>query len=132
MHFGRLAIEKVYDGFAFVTSGHTSPSGHKTTRLVRKHRLLWEATHGPIPKGYKLKCLDGNKLNTDPSNWVCAPLGVLNRLRKRDFENAPPELKPTIMAVAKLEASICRKSGGEREGNAVWVKANSEPQAPES
>jgi hypothetical protein len=53
-----------------------------------------------------LKCLDGNKLNTDPSNWEAVSCGLLPRLNGaggRGYEAAPPELKPTIMAVAKLE-----------------------------
>ncbi len=30
-------------------------------------RIEWEAANGPIPEGYALKCLDGNKLNCDPT-----------------------------------------------------------------
>jgi hypothetical protein len=72
-------------------------------------RVEWEAANGPIPKGHALKCLDGNRLNTDPSNWDAVPRGVLARLnegrhRKRiAFDAAAPELKPTVMLVAKLQ-----------------------------
>lgn len=70
------------------------------------HLLEWEAINGPVPKGHALKCLDGNKLNTDPSNWGCIPRGLLPRLNghsRRSYDTAPAELKPTIMAIAKLE-----------------------------
>lgn len=70
------------------------------------HLLEWEAVHGSLPEGHCLKCLDGNKLNTDPSNWECVPRALLPRLNGRfgrDYDTAPPEVKPTILAIAKLE-----------------------------
>lgn len=74
------------------------------------HLIRWEEANGPLPKGYALKCLDGNKQNTDPSNWEAVPRALLPRLaggnryrRVPDFDSAPAELKPTIMAIAKLE-----------------------------
>src|SRR6476661_2602212 len=33
------------------------------------HILEWERARGPVPKGHALKCLDGDRTNTDPSNW---------------------------------------------------------------
>lgn len=72
-------------------------------------RLEWEAANGPIPDGYALKCLDGNKLNVDPSNWEPVHRGVLARLnggrfrKTLPYDAAPAELKPTVMAVAKLK-----------------------------
>ncbi len=80
-------------------------------------RIEWEAANGPIPAGHALKCLDGDKLNTDPSNWEPIPRGVLARLnggrhkRRLAFDAAEPEVKPILMAMAKLEhrASEARK-----------------------
>lgn len=75
-------------------------------------RLEWEAAHGPVPAGYALKCLDGNKLNCDPSNWSLVSRGVLARLnggrhkKRLAFDAAPAELKPTVMALAKLEQGL--------------------------
>lgn len=34
-----------------------------------KHLYNWEKIHGKLPKSYCLRCQDGNKLNTDASNW---------------------------------------------------------------
>jgi hypothetical protein len=73
-----------------------------------KHRLLWEKEHGPLADGMMLKCLDGNKLNTHPSNWEAVPVGMIIRLnggrtkRHLAFDAAPPELKPALLAVAKI------------------------------
>jgi len=70
------------------------------------HLIRWEETNGPLPEGHALKCLDGDKTNTDPSNWEAIPRALLPRLNGRfgrDFETAPPDVKRTILAVVKLE-----------------------------
>lgn len=74
------------------------------------HVVEWEALNGPLPKGHALKCLDGNKGNCEPSNWELVPRALLprlaggNRYRKLlAFDDAPPELRPSIMAVARVE-----------------------------
>lgn len=85
---------KVHDGMPF------------QSRWRSVHLIQWEAVNGPVPKGYALKCLDGDRSNTDPSNWSCIPRAMLPRLNGksgRDYDHAPDELKPTIMAIAKLE-----------------------------
>lgn len=72
-------------------------------------RIEWEAANGPVPEGYALKCLDGNRLNTDPSNWEPIPRAVLARLNGGRFrktlayDDASPEVKPLVMAIAKLK-----------------------------
>lgn len=70
------------------------------------HLIRWEEANGPVPDGHALKCLDGDRTNTDPSNWQAVPRALLPRLAGRwspAYDTAPAELKPTIMAVAKLE-----------------------------
>lgn len=82
-----------------------SDQGSARQRWRQVHRMEWEAVNGPIPAGHVLKCL-GDKLNTDPSNWVLIPRAMLPRLNGhygRDYDNAPAELKPVIMTVTQLE-----------------------------
>lgn len=71
------------------------------------HLIRWEELHGPVPAGHALKCLNGNKANTDPGNWEAVPRALLPRLagakKGVPFDSAPAELKPVIMATAKLE-----------------------------
>jgi hypothetical protein len=90
----------------YVRVGERSHLGRQN--YILKHKLLWQQKNGPVPKGCALKCLDSNKLNTDPSNWACVPNGVLSRLGKRKFESAPLALRPAIMAVARLEHAAAR------------------------
>lgn len=80
------------------------------------HLVEWEAINGPLPAGHALKCLDGDKTNTAPSNWQLIPRALLPRLNGRfgrDYDHAPAELKPTIMATAKLEHRLREIRKGE-------------------
>lgn len=102
---GHERIDK-REGYVVMIVDETNPWTGAPTRQVHKHRWLWERANGPLPDGQVLKCLDGNKTNTDPSNWVAIPRAMLPRLNGRfgrNYDDAPAELKPTILAIAKLE-----------------------------
>ena len=95
-------------GYVEISVEETNPHTGFERRYVLKHRWLWEKAHGPIPEGMVLKC-KGDQLDTDPSNWELVPRGLLPRLNGRfgrGYDDAPAEIKPTIMAVAKLEHGI--------------------------
>ncbi|WP_235512543.1 HNH endonuclease [Sphingomonas sp. Leaf17] len=85
-------------------------------------RIEWEAAHGPIPEGYALKCLNGDRLDTSPANWSPVSRGVLARLnggRHRKtlaYDDASPELRPAVMALAKIRqrASECQPNAPNR------------------
>lgn len=75
------------------------------------HILRWEAVNGPIPKGHALKSIDGNRRNTDPGNWVLIDRALLPTLnggsgKRISYDEAPPELKPTIMTLAKIKHAV--------------------------
>lgn len=94
------------DGYVKVCVAATNPWTGAATHMAFKHRILWEALNGPVPDGQALKCLDGNKANTDPSNWKAIPLAMLPRLNGRfgrNYDTSPDDLKPTIMAITTLE-----------------------------
>lgn len=100
------------DGYVEISVEQTNPHTGFERRFVLKHRWLWEQKHGPVPEGMALKC-KGDRLNTDPSNWELVPRALLPRLNGRfgrGYDAAPAELKPTIMAVAKLEHRIREKA----------------------
>lgn len=83
------------------------------------HLIRWEELHGRLADGHALKCLDGNKANTDPANWVAIPRSLLPRLNGGNphrellaFDKAEPELRPALLALAKIEhaARLARKA----------------------
>lgn len=101
------------DGYIEMSVPLVNPHTGHSRRYMHKHRYLWELVNGPLPKGMALKCLDGNRQNTDPLNWEAIPRAMLPRLaggnrytRRIEYDSAPAELKPTIMAIAKLEHRV--------------------------
>lgn len=84
------------------------------------HLIRWEEVHGPVPEGHCLKCLDGDRLNTDPENWIAVPRAILPRLTGRwhaiPYDTAPPELKPILLAAAKLDHAAREARNGRRGG----------------
>lgn len=108
-YLGHERVSK--DGYVEISIAETNPHTGFERRYVLKHRHLWEQAHGPLPKGMALKC-KGDRLNTDPSNWEMIPRAILPRLnggtRKKHiaYDDAPAELKPALMAVAKLDHKV--------------------------
>lgn len=111
-YLGHERVSK--DGYVEISIAETNPHTGFERRYVLKHRHLWEQANGPLPKGMALKC-KGDRLNTDPSNWELIPRALLPRLNggrhktRIAYDAAPTELKPTLMAVAKLEQGIHEK-----------------------
>lgn len=94
------------DGYVEISIAETNPHTGFARRYVLKHRHLWERQHGPVPAGHVLKCRDGNRLNTDPSNWMLlsrALLPFLNGHRGPNYDQAPAAVKPAILALARLK-----------------------------
>lgn len=103
------------DGYIEISVPITNPYTGHSRRFMPKHRYLWEQVNGPLPKGMALKFLDGDRANCDPSNMELIPRALLPRLnggrhkKRMSYDAAPAELKPTLMAVAKLEQAISEK-----------------------
>lgn len=101
---GHERIEK--DGYILISINETNPRTGFSRRYVLKHKYLWEQQHGPLPKGMCLKCLDGNRTNTDPSNWEAIPRGVNALLNGRwalGFDQAAPEARRALITLATLK-----------------------------
>lgn len=88
----------------------------RQSRWRAVHLIRWEALHGPVPAEHCLKCIGDDKTNTAPENWMLIPRALLPRLNGRfgrGYNDAPAEVKPTIMAITKLEHLVreTRKGG---------------------
>lgn len=109
-YLGHERVSK--DGYVEISVDEVNPYTGYERRYVLKHRHLWEAANGPVPEGHRLKSLDGNRANTDPSNWEAVPMALAPRLNGRfgrGYDQAPAELKPVIMATAQLEHAVREK-----------------------
>lgn len=103
------------NGYILVSIDETNPHTGFERRYVLKHKWRWQQKHGPVPAGMALKC-KGDKLDTDPSNWDLVPRALLPRLNGRfgrGYDAAPADLRPAIMAVAKLEHRLREKAAAE-------------------
>jgi hypothetical protein len=64
--------------------GHVTPYGYRrvsvpgTRRLKMEHVLVWEENHGPVPDGYEVHHINGDKLDNRIEN-----LQVLTRLEHK-------------------------------------------------
>lgn len=100
------------DGYVYISIAEKNPHTGYERRYVLKHVWLWEQANGTIADGHCLKCLDGDKLNTDPSNWEMIPRAILPRLNggrfktKLSYDEAEPEVRPAILTIAKLEHRV--------------------------
>ena len=57
-----------------------------------KQRVVWEAAHGPVPKGSCIIFLDGNKQNTDLGNLQMIKRSVLVRMNQKELFFDDPNL----------------------------------------
>lgn len=69
-----------------------------------KHLHLWEQLNGKLPDGHCLECQDGNKQNTDPSNWKL--ISRIESMYKHSHANYPEEIIPSLVLTRKITKII--------------------------
>lgn len=99
------------DGYVWIKVAEPNPYTTAPTRYRQKHVYVWETHNGPVPDGYVVAFLDGNKLNCEPENLMLITRQELLYLNRNDYANVPEELRPSMLAMAKLE---CRRYELER------------------
>ena len=102
------------DGYTEIKVAKENPYTGAWGHYVHKHRHQGEQVNGPLPKGMALKCLDGDRLNCDPANWVAVPRALLprlagGRLGRVPYDDAPAEIRPALLAIARLEHAAREK-----------------------
>ena len=72
----------------------------------QKHRVIWEAAHGPIPKGHNIQFKDGNHLNVALDNLYC--ISRADQLRQENCMEAryPEKLRSLIRLRGTLRRQI--------------------------
>lgn len=107
------------DGYVYLSVAETNPHTGYERRYVLKHKWLWEQANGPLPEGHCLKALDGNRQNCDPSNWEAIPRGALPYLNGRwnglNYDEAPAEVRPAILTMARLKHAARSKQTPHKE-----------------
>lgn len=93
-----------------------SDTGYSPRDYVGEHILLWEKTHGPVPKGYMVCFKDGDKTHIVESNLEL--ISRAERMRRNSVHNLPKELSLVIQLAGALKRKI-RETDEKRFGDAV-------------
>lgn len=72
-----------------------------------KHRLIWEASNGPIPAGHNVQFKDGNRKNCDISNLYL--ISKHNQVNQNSIHRYPEEIKSAIRTTAILKRVINKR-----------------------
>ncbi len=95
-------------GYVEVKVAERNPYTGAPARYRLKHQVVWEAVHGPVPKGHVLRFLDGNKLNCALENLEAVSLAENLHLNRMGYADAPAEARETTMLLAKVEVRAFR------------------------
>lgn len=96
-------------GFVVVKVDEPNPYWGGKTRQRHKHRVIWEEAYGKPPKGYRVRFLDGNKLNCTLENLALFSMAENMHLNHLGFNKAPNELRETIILIAKLRGKATER-----------------------
>ena len=97
------------DGFILIKVKEHNPWTGGPTRYKHKHRHIWEQNNGPVPEGMVVAFRDGDKTNCSLDNLMLISRSLLVRLNQIGYSDAPAELKPSILALAKLRSKAGEK-----------------------
>ncbi len=114
-----LASERIdsKDGYTLIKVAEPDPHTGFPTRYKHKHVHIWEQANGPVPEGMILAFRDGDKTNTALENLMLISRAELLRLNKHGYKDSPDVLKPSVLALAKLEAKTFAASGRQNDGS---------------
>lgn len=84
--------------------------GHK--KFVPKHRWVWESNFGPIPKGYQIHFIDGDRTNFDISNLEM--ISNAENARRNSHWNKYPE---EIATLIQLKGALARQINKHNKSN---------------
>jgi hypothetical protein len=104
------------DGFILMKVPERDPHTGFPTRYKHKHVWIWEQAHGPVPEGMAVMFIDSDKLHCELDNLMLVTRGELLVLNLHAYKDTPAELKPSIMALARLEAKAGIRTTGRVPG----------------
>lgn len=90
------------DGYIEVKVPQSNPYTGAPTWFRFKHRLVWEAEHGPIPAGQVIVFLDGDKTNCELENLRCVSRAVLTWMNKTGLSNTEGDARKAAILTAEV------------------------------
>lgn len=104
------------DGYILMKVPEMDPHTGFPTRYKHKHVWVWEQANGPVPEGMAVILIDSNKLHCELGNLMLVTRGELLLLNLHKYKDQPPEIRPSILALAKLEAKAGIRTTGRVPG----------------
>ena len=92
------------NGYVEMSVPERNPYTGFPTRFKHKHVWIWEQANGPKPKGHVVIFKDGDIRNFNLENLALVSRRELLAMNQHGYREQPAELKPSVMALAKLEA----------------------------
>jgi len=97
------------------TDGYAEVKIADPNKWRAKHVLIWEAAHGPVPKGNTLIFADGNKRHVELSNLLLVTRGQLARLNQNHLIQEDGDLTRSGIIIADIISKCAeRKRHGRR------------------
>jgi len=96
------------------------------TRYKHKHVWIWEQSNGPVPEGMAVVFIDADKQNCNLDNLMLVTRNELLLLNLHKYKDQPAEIRPSILALAKVEAAAGFRTMGRVPG-AGRKKKESQP-----
>ena len=78
------------------------------SKWALKHRVVWEAANGPVPKGFNIQFRDGNRLNVSIGNLYIISRSEQLKEQNSIYARYPEELRGVIRVKATLKSQITR------------------------
>lgn len=111
------------DGYIEMSVPETNPYTGFHTRYKHKHVWLWEQANGKRPKGSVVVFKDGDNRNFDLKNLLLVTRAELLSMNLHGYKDQPPELKPSVLALARLEAKAQIRTRPARGRQSMQVPA---------
>lgn len=96
-------------GYIEIKIAEANPYTGAPTRFKMKQQVVWEAANGPIPKGHKIRFLDGDKLNCALENLELVSSAENFRMNQTGYADVLPEMKPVARQIVALEVKTFRR-----------------------
>lgn len=74
-----------------------------------KHLLVWEAAHGPVPKGWKIYFKDRNPQNCELDNLMLIEQATLSVMNRKGMQKYKGDLAEAAVNTVRLQLAVSKK-----------------------
>jgi len=104
------------DGFILMKVPERNPYTGTPTRYKHKHVWVWEQEHGPVPEGMVVVFIDSDKTRCGFDNLMLISRAELLCLNRHGYKDMPVDLKPSVLALSKLQVKTWGKEKKQNKG----------------